>query len=383
SPPDKIRRLPNKINKIAWSAVDNNADLGGPLTGRSGLVDRAYSVLVNPGLAYNAILSTTDPLMGSRKMWTMMSLGPWDILPGDSIVIVIAEIVDGIDYNKTTGANKYNLGDISLVNQVGRDLFEKSSDKAQFTYNNGLRHPNPPMAPNFAVDFYKGTGRFVANQITWPDTCENIPDPDDNVSNLKGYRLYRSNYLPIGPWELVADIQKGDSSIYKNNLYTYVDSSVEIGTSYYYALTAYDNGRDFWSRNPSAKFKETGSTKVPPLESSIFANRKTYPFVATLTPPDNLNNVLVVPNPFIIGKGSSQPGDADVIQFVNIPNPCTIRIYTVRGDLVKTLRVNDGDGAIVSWDQATDYGQFVTSGIYIYHLDSPKGTKIGKFAIVR
>ncbi|MDP4115687.1 MAG: hypothetical protein Q8903_06110 [Bacteroidota bacterium] len=93
SPPDKIRRLPNKINKIAWSAVDNNADLGGPLTGRSGLVDRAYSVLVNPGLAYNAILSTTDPLMGSRRMWTMMSLGPWDILPGDSIVIVIAEIV--------------------------------------------------------------------------------------------------------------------------------------------------------------------------------------------------------------------------------------------------------------------------------------------------
>ncbi len=68
---------------------------------------------------------------------------------------------------------------------------------------------------------------------------------------------------------------------------------------------------------------------------------------------------------------------------MNIPNPCIIRIYTIRGDLVKTIYVNEGDGAIVSWDQVTDYGQFVESGIYIYHAESKGSTKIGKFAIVR
>jgi hypothetical protein len=96
-----------------------------------------------------------------------------------------------------------------------------------------------------------------------------------------------------------------------------------------------------------------------------------------------LNEVLVVPNPFVIGEGFSLPGERDNLRFVNLPNPCTIRIYTVRGDLVKTINVPDGAGAIISWDQVTDYGQFVESGIYIFHLEYSGGTKLGKFAIIR
>jgi hypothetical protein len=383
SPADKIRNKANKINKIAWSAVDNNQDLGGPLTGKSGVVETAYSVLVDPANAYNAVTSTSDALMGKRRMWTMMSLGPWDILPGDSIVIAVAEIVDGIDYSKTTGANRYAYSDVSTVNQLGRDLFEKTSDKAQFTYNHGLRHPVPPLAPSFTVGYYKEKSNFVANEIVWQDSCEAFADPDDGTLDLAGYRLYRSEYLPIGPWTLVADITKGDSNCKSGSTYTFIDSTVEIGSSYYYALTAYDTGKTTWSVAPATIFKETGTTKVPPLESSIFANRTTTTFVATTVPPNNLNSVLVVPNPFVIGAGSSQPGVEDVIQFVNIPNPCTIRIYTVRGDLIKTINVDEGSGAIASWDQATDYGQYVTSGVYIYHLESRVGNKIGKFAIVR
>jgi hypothetical protein len=106
-------------------------------------------------------------------------------------------------------------------------------------------------------------------------------------------------------------------------------------------------------------------------------------FTATVAPVDNLDDVLVVPNPFVIGEGFSLPGEEDNIQFVNIPNPCTIRIYTVRGDLVRKIEVAEGTGAIAEWDQVTDFGQFVVSGIYIYHIESEFGTKIGKLAIVR
>ena len=297
SPADKIRKKANKINKIAWSAVDNNQDLGGPLTGKSGVVDQAYSVLADPANAYNAITSTADALMGKRRLWTMMSLGPWDILPGDSIVIAVAEIVDGIDYNKVTGPDKYEYKDVSTVNQLGRDLFEKSSDKAQFTYNNGLRHPIPPMAPSFTVEYYKAKQNFVANQLTWSDSCDYFSDPDDGTKDLAGYRVYRSNYLPIGPWKLVADIKKSDNNYYNSSIYTFIDSTVEIGSAYYYSLTAYDTGKVFWAVNPAAIFKETGSTKVPPLESSIFANRTSATYVATTLPSHDLNSVLVVSQP--------------------------------------------------------------------------------------
>jgi hypothetical protein len=122
---------------------------------------------------------------------------------------------------------------------------------------------------------------------------------------------------------------------------------------------------------------------VPPLESSLHANRTRTPFVATLPPSSNLDEALVVPNPYVIGEGYASPGAEDVIQFVNIPNPCVIRIYTVRGDLVKTIDVPEGAGAVVSWNQITDYGQFVESGVYLYHIDSPFGEKLGKLAIVR
>ncbi|MDP3829813.1 MAG: hypothetical protein Q8Q47_00995 [Ignavibacteriaceae bacterium] len=168
-----------------------------------------------------------------------------------------------------------------------------------------------------------------------------------------------------------------------NSKYSYVDSAVEIGRSYYYSITAFDTGKASWPINPSARFPETNSNVVPPMESSIFANRMSEPFLATLPAKNQVNEVLVVPNPFVIGEGFSRPGEGSDIQFVNVPNPCIIRIYTVRGDLVKTINVADDVGGIVTWDQVTDFGQFVVSGVYIFHVESQFGNKLGKFAIVR
>jgi hypothetical protein len=124
------------------------------------------------------------------------------------------------------------------------------------------------------------------------------------------------------------------------------------------------------------------------LESSIFANRTAYPFKMTVPalpdpPVGSADQILVAPNPFVVGEGRSQPAEGEELLFVNIPNPCTIRIYTVRGDLVKTIEVPVGFGGIARWDLGSEYGQFVKSGVYIYHVDSPKLTKIGKFAVVK
>ena len=178
----------------------------------------------------------------------------------------------------------------------------------------------------------------------------------------------KASRQPDAAFELLAYLAGGQ--------YTFVDSTVDIGKGYYYALTTFNRGRTSWQGVQTV-------TNVPPMETSLFANRTRTPFVATLAPTTTVDNILVVPNPFVIGSGFSQPGAGDKIQFVNIPNPCTIRIFTVRGDLVRTLDVPDGAGAIVTWDQVTDFGQFVKSGIYVYHVESPVGTTIGKLAIIR
>jgi len=97
----------------------------------------------------------------------------------------------------------------------------------------------------------------------------------------------------------------------------------------------------------------------------------------------DLDKVLVVPNPFHDkSKKNNWPGEPNKIMFVNIPGECTIRIYTVSGDLVTTIKHDDGTSE-ASWNQVTKNNQLVFSGVYIYHVESKDGNKTGKFVIIR
>lgn len=377
-----------RVNGYGWSGASNSIDLSGPFT-NIGTLEAKYAVVKDPRNATNFVSNPADTIFMRRsRMWSMMSLGPWTIPPGDSIVIAMAEIVDGVDYSLAVNPSAQSA-DIA----GGQLLFNRSADKARSTYNQkiagrGLNHPDPPGAPTFSLDFYKERPGFAGTVLKWGVSAEALQDPDDGTLDLAGYRVYRSSYLPIGPWELVGTIGKAGAPWYDagTSEYSFVDSTGDVGASYYYALTAYDTGKASWPVDPTMVFPETGSNRVPSLESSIFANRTNVPFKMTLPAlPSNgsLDEIVVVPNPFVIGEGFSQPSVGDEILFVNVPNPCTIRIYTVRGDLVKKLEVPDNFGGIVAWDQSTDYGQFAKSGMYIYHVESPTGTKIGKLAIIR
>lgn len=361
----------SRVTRNGWSSASNSIDLSGPFT-NVGSLEAQYDVMRDIRLAANFVASPADSLMRRTRMWSMMQLGPWDILPGDSVVIVIAEVVNGVDY-KIAIDPKNNP--VSAINTGSRNLFNAAADRAQLTFNNNYNHPSPPAAPKFTLDYSRESNE-VANVISWGTEAELIPDPDDGTFDLAGYILYRSEYLSIGPWIPIDTVFKGDMNFLQGNTYTYIDTSVSIGQGYYYALTSFDTGKPSWTGVQTIN-------NIPPLESSIFANRTQVPFIATIPAKPDLNEVLVVPNPFVIGEGFSLPGERDNLRFVNLPNPCTIKIYTVRGDLVKTISVPDGAGAIVSWDQVTDYGQFVESGIYIFHLEYSGGTKLGKFAIIR
>jgi hypothetical protein len=373
--------LETRINMAGWSPGDNLQDLIGPMTGK-GTPEAQYDVIANPSLAPNYVNSPLDTLyMRRSRMWSMMNLGPWTLAPGDSITLAIAEFVDGADYKFAINPDAFQT-----ISQ-GLNIFNQTADKAKFTYDNNFNHPDPPAAPEFTVDFNREQKDVLGIVLKWGIETENIPDPDDGELDLTGYKIYRSDYLPIGPWTEIKNIVKGDASYFNASTseYTFLDTSVTIGAPYYYALTAYDTGRTVWNINPDARFPETGnSNRVPPLESSIFANRTNTVFTATIPSFNNNDEVLVVPNPAIIGEESfSLNRDQLIVKFVNLPNPCTIRVYSIRGDLVKTLEVPEGNGAIIEWNLYTDYGQFIVSGIYIFHVESEYGNKIGKFAVVR
>ena len=99
---------------------------------------------------------------------------------------------------------------------------------------------------------------------------------------------------------------------------------------------------------------------------------------------ESLSDIRIVPNPFYIKAEKIQfLGEPDKIMFYNIPGQCTIKIFTERGDLIKTIEHTDGSGD-EAWNSITGSRQVIVSGIYIAHIETPQGKSINKkFIIIR
>ncbi|GBD93898.1 hypothetical protein BMS3Abin05_01493 [bacterium BMS3Abin05] len=70
--------------------------------------------------------------------------------------------------------------------------------------------------------------------------------------------------------------------------------------------------------------------------------------------------------------------------FTHLPSECTIKIYTVTGELVRKLDHKDLDSGQEFWDLRNESNMDVSYGLYLYVVTTPNGKeKGGKFAIVR
>jgi len=86
------------------------------------------------------------------------------------------------------------------------------------------------------------------------------------------------------------------------------------------------------------------------------------------------------------GTGSGQTGtEADGLTFSNLPSECTLKIYTIAGDLVRQIQHSDTGGLIgqEKWDARTTHGEAVASGVYLWRVESSVDGKNGKLMIIR
>ena len=139
-------------------------------------------------------------------------------------------------------------------------------------------------------------------------------------------------------------------------------------------------------------------TNFPSQESTISGN------AIAVTPgtaiPETVGKVAVVPNPY---RGDvryqdfnppwEKPGGNRVrwtendrrIQFINLPSPSEIKIYTMAGDLVETIQHNSLDKGFADWNLTSSIGQTVASGIYLFTVEDLRNgnTQVGKFVIIK
>lgn len=100
---------------------------------------------------------------------------------------------------------------------------------------------------------------------------------------------------------------------------------------------------------------------------------------AQRTAQDDLSATHAFPVPFIPSKGHSQ------ITFTRLTAKVTIRIYTIAGELVKTIIKDSGSSDEVSWfPVVNEAGRPIASGVYLYHVDSTDGKSyIGKIMVIK
>jgi hypothetical protein len=104
----------------------------------------------------------------------------------------------------------------------------------------------------------------------------------------------------------------------------------------------------------------------------------------------DLNRIKVVPNPYIATNDLEPRNNLTsgrgqrVIQFTHLPQQCTIRIFNLRGQLVDLIEHKSTiDDGVASWDLVSQAGIDVSFGVYIYHVESEVGNKIGRFALIK
>ena len=294
--------------------------------------------------------------------------GPYTMAPGDSVHIVFAEAISGINreknrevggnwvqYFKGTGAPTLVMPDGSTTtdqNAYKREWVQTGIDSIIKTYRNAIENYNsdysistPPSPPNeFTV--LSGGDRI---RLSWADNAASEP-------NFDGYVIYRAEGNVLDPDAVYTKIFECNAS---DAVHTFDDVTAARGFNYYYYIQTKDTGADN-QLNPGQ-----------PQYSSLFWTITSLPAYLRRPAGVALDEVRVVPNPYDIRSRMWQFGDEsqyDRLAFYELPPVCTVKIFTERGDLIWQKDHTDGSGDEL-WDSLTSSGQIIVSGIYILYVE--------------
>lgn len=226
----------------------------------------------------------------------------------------------------------------------------------------------------------------LANPDMFPPTMSYV----DKIYNLTPFGDNRSMY-----------------ESYSNDFYTYTATPDSSQFDLYGVIWNYKfilHNKQYAKENYIAvTASDYGAPKsgVPPLQSSPSVNGRSI-IPAKI---EGSKEVIVVPNPYRddanyddLGWENTDGGDwyeqDRKIVFMNLPRRCVIRIYTLAGDLCKTITHNgyaeDGTpfhygeyGAY--WNFINENNQAVVSGIYLFSVQDVDSDYefVGKFVIIK
>ncbi|MFH1502327.1 MAG: hypothetical protein ABIG03_04705 [Candidatus Eisenbacteria bacterium] len=227
--------------------------------------------------------------------------------------------------------------------------------------------PRPPITET--RDFVTPGDKRV--EVAWTMGVDERDIPD-----FGGYRVWVREVWRLETFDLAREYVWGEDDtnaagywslrpFYVDSVRVFVARSVQNAFPYEFSVTA------FKASNPdSVNFdclEENRSGVIYPREGI----------------PTSLSGIQVIPNPYRASADWEYGGNRRVT-FVQLPEACTIRIYTVAADLVRTLRHESLDSDQEFWDLKNSDGEEVAPGVYIWALEADGiGSAEGKMLIVK
>lgn len=343
---------------------------------------------------------------GDVYAWSTSSFGPYSLAPGDSIRLIVAEIAGQMNMLDVIQGDPNNYYPDSSIADINRNV-EALRNAVRWGIGatvEGIQlaadvPESPPSPTCFASTTSKGADSAKIS-VAWDKLAEETSFVDgsgevfyNGISDLSGYRVFRGiDGERRGAWELLIDIPRIDFSYYWNeelNLYQFEDDDLQFGSEYYYYVQAYNSNPKSWT-----SANGTVVSNLPELKSS---DKNMTQIVNAQPGPISIDNgwdVFVAPNPYIEGDPTHSFGEPNPrkIEFRNLPEKVTIRIFNISGELVKTLNHGPDEYGNLSgsenWDQRSNAGLLVAPGLYIYVVESQtegsqNSTTTGKFMIIR
>lgn len=348
------------------------------------------------------------------------SFGPFaTIRPGDTLRVSLA-LVSG-----------YSLAE-------GPNNMKENAEKALKLYSRGYVQPTTLPSPSLQVEqgFKKATLRWGTSIGTinpleiWDDSnklAESYPDTHWRRINppcgvgagecnghvcvngkltggriFQGYRLYRSedpNDPPLAssftllkeyvlPGERPGQRTEWDS--------VFVDTNLVRGKRYWYSITSFgipDIAIIPIKQSDGSIIYDTLYTENS--QSTVGGKDGTVRVDLAFSSSNTLGEVLAVPNPYRVdndytyesggweGRARSWTENNRLLKFIHLPPKCTIRIFSLSGDVIATLDHDDPVRGELEWNLLSESRRALASGVYVFTVESDLGRQIGKFVLIR
>jgi hypothetical protein len=255
---------------------------------------------------------------------------------------------------------------------MGKDSMMLTAWRAKWNFENNYQIPQAPPPPEYF--HVSGSGDLGAIVIRWKNT------EAENMSNFQGYSIMRrlTNQDTIAYSEIYSS--GPDDKAFEHE---FLDTTALPGVPYYYYIQS------------KALIDENDLTADPTTRGKMmYSSRLWVPNILFIYPPrlssEDMSRIRIVPNPYNINdplvKSKYADTDRRGLNFFNLPDIVTIKIYTENGDLIKTIehdKALDRDGSN-QWNMITDNQQVISSGVYIAVFQKPDGeTSFQKFIVVR